>query len=65
MCNASGEFRPMPAGVDGEMSDVQIQCPECGGILKHLLNRDRWPGMLCLECKNYYIEAEIRERCGL
>ena len=47
------------------MSEVEIQCPECGGKLGTILNRERWPGMICLECKNYYTEAEIRERCGI
>ena len=48
------------------MSEVKIQCPECGEILainKNKVNNDK--AMFCIWCNKFYTEAEIRERCGL
>ena len=42
------------------MSEVEIQCPECGGTLVHARE-----GMICIDCRNHFSETEIRERCGL
>lgn len=47
------------------MSEVKIQCPECGGILGSVKNRTNDKVMFCLRCNQLYTEAEIRERCGL
>lgn len=41
------------------MSEIEIQCLECGGKLGSPLNKGRWPGMICLKCKRYYTETEI------
>ena len=47
------------------MSEVEIQCPECGGKLAHDSKYKKISGMFCDKCKNYYTESEVRERCGL
>jgi len=44
------------------MSEVKIQCPECGGMIQPF---GIWKMHRCNECKKYYTEEEIRERCGL
>jgi len=46
------------------MSEVEIQCPECGGMLKRkypMVSRI-WK---CSECGKHYTEEDIRERCGI
>ena len=46
------------------MSEVTIQCPECGGILKrkYPMISGCWK---CPNCKEIYTEKDIRERCGI
>lgn len=50
------------------MSEVEIQCPECGGMLKHEGRITNF-GLIwyweCDECEAKLTEAEIRERCGI
>ena len=41
--------------------DVKIQCPDCGSIFQ--LNS--LGEFFCRKCERIFIEAEIRERCGL
>lgn len=40
---------------------VNIQCPSCGGMLKHFLVFT-WK---CEECDSIFTEAEIRAWCAL
>ena len=42
------------------MSEAEIQCPECGGMLVHARE-----GMICIDCRRSFKEEEIRKRCGL
>lgn len=48
------------------MSEVEIQCPECGGLLIldaiEGFKAELW---VCLKCDTAFSEIEIRERCGL
>ena len=43
------------------MSELEIQCPECGTILRF----DELEAFHCSKCKRFFDEAEIRERCAL
>ena len=47
------------------MSEVQIQCPECGETLAFVKEKSNDKVMFCLWCNKFYSETEIRERCGL
>jgi len=40
---------------------IKIQCPDCGSLFA--LNE--WAEFFCPKCKRVFMEAEIRERCGL
>ena len=44
------------------MSEVKVQCPECGGMIKPGIE---WGMYRCSECHRIYTEGEVRERCGL
>lgn len=44
------------------MTEVKIQCPECGGLLQFVSTIKEY---MCKECYRDFTEAEIRERCGL
>ncbi len=56
------------------MSEIKIQCPECGAMIKHLQHtklsnngiysyqNDLW---VCNECPALFNEDDIRKRCGL
>ncbi len=43
------------------MSEVEIQCPECGTI--YFVNT--FGQYVCGRCNRIFTEEEIRERCGL
>lgn len=49
------------------MSEVQIQCPECGGMIySGMLENDFSERIyFCNKCDKNFTEAEIRKRCGL
>ncbi|BDI54993.1 MAG: Zn finger protein [Lokiarchaeia virus VerdaV4] len=49
------------------MSEVEIQCPDCGGMLiSGMIETDYDEGHYCCnKCGKIYTEAEIREGCGL
>ena len=44
------------------MSEVEIQCPECGKIFTKAQGYDE---LYCSRCKKFYSEHEIREKCGI
>jgi len=46
------------------MSEVEIQCPECGGILFEDASEE-FKLWFCDKCDTVFTETEIRERCGL
>lgn len=48
-------------------SEVEIQCPECGGLIKKGYQKSVFTKAIlyCNKCGRLYKEKEIRERCGL
>jgi len=46
------------------MSEVEIQCPECGGMISYIYKNGKRI-LHCNDCKIIYDEDKIRERCGI
>jgi len=43
------------------MTEVSIQCPNCGGKLYKAPVNSYW----CADCNTNFKEEEIRKRCGI
>lgn len=46
--------------LEKETYGIKIQCPECPAVLVPRAN-----GHYCFRCKRFFMESEIRQRCGL